>query len=76
MKFIYKVYDCLPVVVAILLIVALFVGAVYCSHREYENHSAYSEKGDGICPVCGAELVKGVYGAYAPTFIWYCPNCP
>ena len=30
----------------------------------------------GSCPECGAKLIKGVYGAYAPNACWYCPNCP
>ena len=65
-----------PPIIAILLVITLLVCAVHYSQKEYDNHSAYCEKGDGICPVCGAKLVKGVYGAYAPTFIWYCPDCP
>lgn len=64
-------------ILVILVCVGLIVAIGFAAKNDAEeNHSAYYEKGDGICPVCGAELVKGVYGAYTPNFIWYCPDCP
>lgn len=64
-------------ILVILVCIALTFAIGFAARNDAEeNHSAYYEKGDGICPVCGAELVKGVYGSYAPNFIWYCPDCP
>ena len=65
-----------PIIIAIALIAALIVGACIASLNETKTHSAFGEKGTGYCPVCGEKLVKGVWGAYTPHFIWYCPNCP
>ena len=62
-------------ILIILVCVGLIVAIGFAAKND-DNHSAYYEKGDGVCPVCGAELVKGVYGAYTPNFVWYCPECP
>ena len=67
----------LELIFIILVCVGLIVAIGFMAKNDAENnHSAYYEKGDGVCPVCGAELVKDVYGAYTPNFIWYCPECP
>ncbi len=61
------------IIVCMALTIGLFTLSKYDAE---ENHSAHYEKGDGYCPNCGAKLVKGVYGAYTPHFVWYCPECP
>ena len=60
----------LIVVLVIILLLGLAFGLNRCSAL---NQSFYFEPGN--CPECGAKLVKGVYGAYAPNACWYCPNC-
>lgn len=65
-----------PPIIAILLIIILLVVICVVSEGEAKTHSAFGDKGTGYCPVCGAKLVKGVWGAYSPHFIWYCPDCP
>ena len=60
---------------AILVCVCIIATVLALGAKEAEvNHSAFREP--GICPNCGAKLVKGVYGEVAPIFIWYCPDCP
>ena len=67
--------DTLKIIAVLILIIALAVCVVSCGMKDAEvNHSAFTEP--GICPNCGAKLVKGVYGYYTPNFIWYCPDCP
>ena len=75
-KFFCFVKENYPIIIAIVLIVACVITVWVGSAKEAVTYSAMSEKGTGYCPVCGEKLVKGVWGAYTPHFIWYCPNCP
>lgn len=60
----------LIVVFIIILLLGLVLGLNSCSAL---NQGFYFEPGN--CPECGAKLIKGVYGAYAPNVCWYCPVC-
>lgn len=62
--------------IIIIILIGLLIGMFYFAGKETNEHAGYFEKGDGYCPNCGTKLVKGVYGAYSPHFVWYCPECP
>ena len=67
--------DILKIIAVLIVIIALAFCIVFCGMKDAEeNHSCFTEP--GICPNCGAKLVKGVYGQYTPQFVWYCPDCP
>lgn len=75
-KFFSFIKETYPIIIAIVLIAA-FVIAVWVGYtKETKTYTTMGEKGTGYCPICGEKLVKGVWGAYTPHFIWYCPNCP
>ena len=70
-----EIKDWIILIIIILLCFVIVFGLVSCGMKDAEkNHSCFTKP--GICPNCGAKLVKGVYGQYGPNFVWYCPDCP
>jgi hypothetical protein len=61
-------------VVMLVCMCIIFATLIAGSQYAKVKHSAFDEP--GVCPTCGAKLVKGVYGESTPHFIWYCPDCP
>ena len=68
--------DLVSIVVFAVFLVAIIATMIFGIKEEPRDSSYSIEKGTGYCAVCGEPLVKGVYGAHSPHFVWYCPKCP
>ena len=70
-----NLWESIKVIVLIIIMLGgiAFIFSIIVGNAMKESY--YYSTEPGICPTCGNQLIKGVYGRDIPKFCWYCPNC-